>query len=147
MTNRTKMAFGGGALLLLVILIWAFGGGDGTDTPSGGSTPVRRGTLKVTLTERGTLKTRNAVHIRSAVKGRTAIEWLIEEGTKVEKGDVVVELEKEETQRRIDDLEDNLIGTRDRVELVSYRSCDSDRAEQDGLGKSTAGTGGGPGRT
>ncbi|MBT5738192.1 MAG: HlyD family efflux transporter periplasmic adaptor subunit [Planctomycetes bacterium] len=128
MTNRTKMAFGAGGLLLLMILIWTFGGGDGTDTPSGGSTPVRRGTLKVTLTERGTLKTRNAVHIRSAVKGRTAIEWLIEEGTRVETGDVVVELEKEETQRRIDDLEDNLIGFE--IELNSSRTEVAIQTEQ-----------------
>ncbi|RUA08569.1 MAG: hypothetical protein DSY81_09100 [Bacillota bacterium] len=120
MTIQAKMAFGAGGLLLLMILIWAFGGDDGSGTPSGGSTPVRRGTLKVTLTERGTLKTRNAVHIVSEVKGRTAIEWLIEEGSRVEKGDIVVELEKEESQRRIDALEDNLIGFE--IELNSSRT-------------------------
>ncbi|MDE0960210.1 MAG: HlyD family efflux transporter periplasmic adaptor subunit [Planctomycetota bacterium] len=110
MTKQVKMLLVGAALLLLVILVWNLGSGGATGTARGGSTPVRRGTLKVTLTERGTLKTRNAVHVQSEVKGRTPIEWLIEEGSRVEAGDVVVELEKQETQRRIDELERNLIG-------------------------------------
>ncbi len=128
MTKSAKTAIGVGGLLLLMILIGTFGGNGGTENPSGGSTPVRRGTLKVSLTERGTLKTRNAVHIRSEVKGRTAIEWLIEEGTIVEKGVIVVELEKEETQRRIDDIEDNLIGFE--IELNTSRTEVAIQTEQ-----------------
>jgi HlyD family secretion protein len=118
-TNYAKLAIGVAVLLLLLFLGGVFDdSGDGVAT--GGSVPVRRGTLTVTLTERGTLKTRNAVHIRSEVKGRTAIEWLIEEGVRVVKGDVVVELEKQDTQRRIDELEKNLIGIE--IELNSSRT-------------------------
>ena len=120
MTNYAKIAIGVAVILALAFVGGLFGDRGGSDAPSGGSTPVRLGTLKVTLTERGTLKTRNAVHIVSEVKGRTAIEWLIEEGSRVEKGDVVVELEKEESQRRIDALEDNLIGFE--IELNSSRT-------------------------
>ena len=64
MTNYAKLAIGVAVLLLLLFLGGVFDdSGDGVAT--GGSVPVRRGTLTVTLTERGTLKTRNAVHIRS----------------------------------------------------------------------------------
>ncbi len=119
MTNYAKLAIGVAVLLLLMFMGGVFDGSGGGEA-TGGSVPVRRGTLKVSLTERGTLKTRNAVHIRSEVKGRTPIEWLIEEGTRVVKGDVVVELEKQDTQYRIDELEKNLIGIE--IELNSSRT-------------------------
>jgi HlyD family secretion protein len=127
-TNLNKWVLLFGGIILLLILNWTFGGEGGKGSATGGTTPVRRGTLKVTLTERGTLKTRNAVHIRSAVQGRTPIEWLIEEGSRVEQGDIVVELEKQETQRRIDELEKSLISIE--IELNSSRTEVAIQTEQ-----------------
>lgn len=97
------------SLVLFLAVIGVFDGGTGDVTTNGGTFAVKRGTLEVTLTERGTLKTRNAVHISSEVRGRTRIEWLVEEGKSVNKGEPVVELEKADTLRRIDEIENNLI--------------------------------------
>ena len=99
--------------VLLVLLFLAMSGvfdkRGKSGLSNGGTFTVRRGSLEVTLTERGTLKTRNAVHVLSEVKGRTRIEWLIEEGRVVSKGDLIVELEKADTLRRVDEIEKNLI--------------------------------------
>ena len=84
-------------LVLLVILglagvaLWQTGtldSGISTDTISGGTFTVKRGDLSITLTERGTLKTRNAAQVRSQVEGRTPIQWLADEGKAVKQGDV-----------------------------------------------------------
>ncbi len=55
--------------------------------------PVRRGPLSITVTERGNLKAKDAVSLRSEVEGRTTILSLIPEGTFVEAGTVVAELD------------------------------------------------------
>ena len=94
----------------LGLLLWLFLGGDGSTGPgSSGTTKVRRGTIKLSQTERGTLPTRNATRVRSEVRGRNRIEWLVDEGKKVKIGELLVELEKTEVQRDIDQLENQLI--------------------------------------
>lgn len=54
---------------------------------------VRRGPLSITVTERGNLKAKDAVSLRSEVEGRTTILSLIPEGTFVDAGTVVAELD------------------------------------------------------
>lgn len=109
MNNQIRLYVGAGVLFLLIggWILW--GGAGAGNSVVGGFTTVKRGDLKIVLTERGTLKTRNATHVRSEVRGRTKIEWMVDEGKKVEKGEVLVELEKTEVQRRIDQLENELI--------------------------------------
>lgn len=79
------------------------------DPNAGGTFTVRRGDLQVTLTERGTLKTRNAKEIRSMVDGRATIQWLVEEGSTVKGGDIVVELDKTETEQDVENLQSEII--------------------------------------
>ena len=55
--------------------------------------PVRRGPLAITITERGNLSAKDAVSLRSELEGRAAILSLIPEGTMVEEGTVVAELD------------------------------------------------------
>ena len=97
------------ALVLVFLLYQAFWSGGSGNEVEGGFVKVGRGDLSLTLSERGTLTTRNATNIRSVVRGRRRIEWLVDEGTVVKKGDILVELEKTEVQRRIDQLENELI--------------------------------------
>lgn len=54
---------------------------------------VRRGNLLISVTERGNLKARNSISLRSEIEGRTTILWLIPEGTVVEAGEKVAELD------------------------------------------------------
>jgi multidrug efflux pump subunit AcrA (membrane-fusion protein) len=79
------------------------------DPTQGGAFTVKRGDLVITLTERGTLKTSTSQQIRSMVQGRTSIQWLAEEGKRVKGGDTVVELDRTEVQREIEDMETLII--------------------------------------
>lgn len=73
----------------------------------GGTDVVRRGTLRISLREDGVLKPRKSTDIRSEVASK--IEWMVEEGKKVTKGEVLVELDKQEVTRNIEQLENQVI--------------------------------------
>ena len=78
----------------------AEGGNKGTYT-------VKRNVLKITLTERGTLKTKNSTMINAETSAK--IEWLIDEGKAVKKGDILVELEKNDVEQRVDNFKNTVI--------------------------------------
>lgn len=54
---------------------------------------VARGPLRITVLERGNLQAADSVVLKSAIEGRTTILFLIEEGTWVDEGDLVCELD------------------------------------------------------
>ena len=54
---------------------------------------MRRGSLRITVVERGNLESANSVSLKSEVEGRPTILWLIEEGTMVQPGDLLCELD------------------------------------------------------
>ncbi len=54
---------------------------------------VKRGPLRISVTEAGTIKARDQVILKCEVEGRTTILWLIDEGVNVQKGDLLVELD------------------------------------------------------
>lgn len=58
--------------------------------------PVRRGPLRISVTERGNLKAKDAISLRSEIEGRSTILSLIPEGTFVEEGTIVAKLDTAE---------------------------------------------------
>jgi HlyD family secretion protein len=62
----------------------------GTDFPTA---VVKRGPLTISITESGTIKSREQIIIKNEVEGKTTILSLVSEGTKVQKGDMLVELD------------------------------------------------------
>lgn len=54
---------------------------------------VRRGPLRISITEAGTIKARDMVIIKNEVEGRTSLLYLIPEGTQVKKGDLLIDLD------------------------------------------------------
>lgn len=66
---------------------------------------VPRGRLVISFTERGNVKAATSVPIFSQVEGRTTIVKLVPEGTNVEKGDVVVELDSSELTQKLNEQE------------------------------------------
>jgi HlyD family secretion protein len=54
---------------------------------------VKRGPLTISFIESGTIKARDQIIIKNEVEGRTSITYIIPEGTRVKKDDLLVELD------------------------------------------------------
>ncbi len=90
---------------------------------------VKRGPLRISVTEAGTIKSRDRVVVKSEVEGRTTILWLIPEGKHVQKGDLLLELdasrlEDEKTRQQITVLnaEASYIGAREDLEVTKSQT-------------------------
>ena len=57
---------------------------------------IMRGDLNVTLTEQGTLESFDNTEIKCEVRGAGTINWVIENGTQVKRGDELVRLENKQ---------------------------------------------------
>lgn len=64
---------------------------------------VERAPLSITLTESGTIKSRDQHIVKNQVEGRTSIIYVIDEGTVVSKGDLLVELDSSQLEDRLVD--------------------------------------------
>jgi len=76
-----------------VLVAGALSGGHGDASADQALATVRRGPLTISVTESGTIKAREQVIIKSEVEGQTTIIYLIAEGTRVTKGELLVELD------------------------------------------------------
>ncbi|MHC4645090.1 MAG: efflux RND transporter periplasmic adaptor subunit [Planctomycetota bacterium] len=98
---------------------------------------VKRGPLRISVTESGTIKAAEQVILKSEVEGRTSILSLIPEGTAVKKGDLLVELDGSQlVDGRIDqqiivqNAEAAFIGARETLAVVANQAqSDIDIAE------------------
>ena len=54
---------------------------------------VKHGELTISFVESGTIKARDQIIIKNEVEGRTSITYIIPEGTRVKKGDLLMELD------------------------------------------------------
>ncbi len=73
---------------------------------------ITRGDLQVTVTEKGTLESSNNVEVRSKVWGWKTVNWVIESGVDVKKGDLLVELDASEMEKKVDDAKINFHNAR-----------------------------------
>ncbi len=62
---------------------------------------VRTDDLVITLTEDGEVKPLKSIELKSEVEGRSTIRFLVEESTRVAKGDLLVELASDQLDERI----------------------------------------------
>jgi len=73
-------------------IVWLSKGGD-TQATTQATYPVAQGPLTISITVSGTIKAREMTIIKNEVEGQTSIISLIPEGTRVQKGDLLVELD------------------------------------------------------
>ncbi|UCG67871.1 MAG: efflux RND transporter periplasmic adaptor subunit [Deltaproteobacteria bacterium] len=107
--------------------------GPGSDHPT---FTVMRGPLRISVIESGTITARKQVVIKNEVEGRTSIIYLIPEGTRVKKGQLLVELdasklldEKVDQQIRVKNTEAAFVGARENLEVVRNQAeADVDKA-------------------
>lgn len=72
------------------------GGGDGPDASGSGTALARRGDLVIRVTEEGTLRAKESVNITNEVAGASTVAELVDEGTYVEKGQVILRMDSKE---------------------------------------------------
>ncbi len=101
--------------LLLVPLAAAaawWGRGEGEAPYQGPTRPVARGPLTISVTESGTIEAREKVVLKCEVNERsTTITYLAEEGTLVEEGDLVVQLDASVLEDELYDEEIDVLDT------------------------------------
>ncbi len=140
MNNKRKLTAAGIALMAVITVLIALGMNRGdTDGAAVPTFEVRQGPLTISVTESGTIQSRERVVVKSEVEGRTSILWLIEEGTHVRKGDLLVELDasaleenKVDQQIRVLNSEAAFIRAREQLEIVKNQAqADVSRAELD----------------
>ena len=148
MQNRAKKRFLRPKLLVLIgiivflligVAVVAFNhSGSKVDLSSDmPSFEVERGPLRISVTEAGTIQAREQIIIKSEVEGRTTILSLVEEGTRVKEGDLLVELDssqlidqKIDQQIRVQNAEAAFIRARENLAVAENQAqSDVDKAE------------------
>ncbi len=101
--SRSRWATLTGAGFLLG-LSYLFGSGHGTDTPEDTVTVLEAGRADfvVSVKESGTLEPVNQTTIRNEVNGSSRIIYLVPQGTQVKEGDLLVELDSSEQEKRLE---------------------------------------------
>ena len=97
---RRPMVLGAvGVALAAGVAVWAGLDASGPAESITGETSVAaRDRLVVTIAESGEIESKRSVDIRCEVEGKSTIIWVIEEGTVVQKGDKLVELDAADLQ-------------------------------------------------
>lgn len=90
---------------------------------------VRRAPLSITLTETGTIKSRDQYIVKNQVEGRTSIIYVIDEGTLVKKGDLLIELDASaledrlvDQQIQVENSEADHVSAKENLEVVKLQS-------------------------
>ena len=66
---------------------------------------VTKGDLLITVAATGDLKAKNSIKIAPEIEGRATIVYIVDEGIRVNKGDILVELDKADLERQLADQE------------------------------------------
>jgi len=104
-SNTPLWAVGGGGVAIALVLTlgatggWFGGGSANADRPT--TVKVTREDLVVGVSQPGQLESANKEIVRSQVRGSHEISWLIDEGAKVEAGDVVCRLDTMGREERV----------------------------------------------
>ncbi|WP_305045595.1 efflux RND transporter periplasmic adaptor subunit [Geoalkalibacter sp.] len=141
--RRLKWPAVGAALILLVLvaLSLARSGADKQRQPLAAAATFRveRGPLDISVVQSGTIQSLDQVIIKNEVEGRTTILFLVREGTRVKKGDLLIELEasrlqdeRVDQQIRVMNAEAAFIRARENLEVVRNQArSEEEKAELD----------------
>ncbi len=90
-----RLMGGAGIVVLGALVILGFKSVNGAKSAGAdvATFSVRKGPLTISVLEAGTIKAREQIILKNELEGRTQILTLIEEGTRVKKGDLLVELD------------------------------------------------------
>ncbi len=99
------------------------------DKLNGPTYRVKSGQLTISFVESGTIKARDQIIIKNEVEGRTSIISLVPEGTRVKKGDLLIELDassledqKIDQEIRVQNAEASYIGSKENFAVVENQA-------------------------
>jgi len=142
--RRTSKKFRSLIWIIVIIIIAGFGLLRLTifkdDDASAINTPsftVKEGPLRISVSVAGTIQAREKIILKNEVEGRTSIISLLDEGTKVKKGDLLIELDssdlldqKIDQQIRMQNSEAAYVSARENLAVVKNQAqSDVDRAQ------------------
>ncbi len=144
MKTETSRRTGGGALTIaLVVLValaavvgggWAavsaMKGGDKAAGPSMDVFTVSRANFLITTTSNGSLAARKQTELRSEVKNQTTIVQIVDEGTMVKKGDLLIQLSTDAIEDRLREAEDRL-RTAENQAIVARSALEIQKSDND----------------
>ncbi|MGF1452559.1 MAG: HlyD family secretion protein, partial [Opitutales bacterium] len=123
LATDSRLRIAAGAVVTLVVVLagtlMLMGKKRPADEELGLTYTVRSEPFKVSISESGSIESRNREVIKSQVEGRQTIIYLIDEGTQVEEGDLLIEFDVSELQDRLTEEEIELKNAE--AELVSAR--------------------------
>jgi len=98
---------------------------------------AKRGPLRISVVESGTIKARDQIIIKNRVEGRTSIISLVEEGIEVKTGDLLIELDssdlldkKIDQQIKVQNAEAAFVGARENLAVIGNQAqSDIDKAK------------------
>ncbi len=98
-------------------------------TPNSSVYQAHRGPLSITITESGTIKSRDQYIVKSEVEGRTSIIFVVDEGTLVKQGDLLVELDSSaledqlvDQQIQVENSEADFVSAKENLEVVKIQN-------------------------
>lgn len=97
---RIRLGLAGAAVLALVLLL-AVGRGRGESVDEAALVAVERGPLTISLNETGAIQAKHNLEIKCEVEGQSTITYIVEEGTQVSKGDLLVELDSGDLEEKL----------------------------------------------
>jgi HlyD family secretion protein len=131
-TPRLAGAFAVVVLVGLVVFWLAVVRGGNKSKQELATFTAKRGPLTISVVESGTIKARDQLIIKNELEGRTSIITLVREGTRVKKGDLLVELDastlqdsKIDQEIRVQNTEATYINAKENLAIVSSQA-DSD---------------------
>ncbi|MBN1918578.1 MAG: hypothetical protein JW889_11775 [Verrucomicrobia bacterium] len=107
--RRRLLLFSVGGALVVVLALSAFFYGRAKRAGSGALYTVREGTLRIVITEDGTLEAQESEKVVADIEAQAKIVWVIDQGTFVTKGTKLVELDKTQLEDVLESLDLDLI--------------------------------------
>jgi len=96
---RLSLGLAGGVVALMLLAGLLVGPGESVDQAT--VAVVERGRLVISLTETGTIRAKNNVEVKCEVEGQSTITYIVEEGTQVQEGDLLVELDSGDLETKL----------------------------------------------
>ncbi len=126
-------------VVMVVLGLWGLGLFKG-DEGTAGNTPVfvvKQGPLRISVTEAGVVQAMEKIIVKNEVEGKTAIISLVDEGVRVKKGDLLIELDssnlldqKVDQEIRVQNAEAAFISAREDLAVVENQAqSDIDKAQ------------------